>query len=176
MPLIENGKLVEDRFTRVADEDEALPASTPVLVSLDRFLKEEEALKSANVEVGLIWPNNKPIAEIAPYLPRLALVALNFPTFRDGRAYSQARLLRERLGWKGPLRAVGNVLRDQFLIMARSGFDQIVPAKEADARAFDEAMHSYTVFYQPTGDGRKSLLRARLGRSATRKGTTGEAA
>ncbi|GAB4071660.1 DUF934 domain-containing protein [Ancylobacter sonchi] len=173
MPLIENGKLVEDRFTRVADEDETLPASTPLLLSLDRFLKEEEALKSANVEVGIIWPNNKPIAEIAPYLPRLALVALNFPTFRDGRAYSQARLLRERLGWKGPLRAIGGVLRDQFLIMARSGFDQIVPVKPADAQAFDEAMHSYTVFYQPTGDGRKSLLRARLGRSATRADDNG---
>ncbi|MDR6953864.1 uncharacterized protein (DUF934 family) [Ancylobacter sp. 3268] len=173
MPLIENGKLVEDRFTRVADQDEAgqvppLPASTPVLLSLDRYLKEADALANAYVEVGLIWPNNKPIAEIAPYLPRLALVALHFPTFRDGRAYSQARLLRERLGWKGPLRATGNVLRDQFLIMSRAGFDQIVPSKEADAQAFDDAMHSYTVFYQPTGDGRKSLLRARLGRAATR--------
>lgn len=168
MPLIENGELVADRFTRVADED-ALPVGRPVLLTLERFLKEDEALAASGAEIGLIWPNNKPIDEIVAYLPRLSLIALNFPTFRDGRAYSQARILRERLGWKRPLRAVGNVLRDQFLIMNRSGFSQIEPAKAADAQAYDEALHSYTVFYQPTGDGRKSLLRARLGRVATRQ-------
>ncbi|MDQ0511500.1 DUF934 domain-containing protein [Ancylobacter amanitiformis] len=165
MRLIENGKPVEDRFVRVSD-DEALPEGAAVLIGIERFLKDAEALRERPAPVGVIWPNSRPIAEIEPYLGRIALIALNFPSFRDGRAYSQARLLRERLGWTGPLRAVGNVLRDQFLLMQRSGFDQIEVSKAADADAFDEAVHRYTVFYQPATDRRPSLLRQRLGRSA----------
>lgn len=164
MPLIEKGEIVEDSFVRVHD-DEALPEGAPVLLGLDRFLKEAEALQGRQAPIGLIWPNNRPIAEIAPYLDRIALIALNFPSFRDGRAYSQARLLRERLGWTGALRAIGNVLRDQFLLMERSGFDQIEAVKTADAEAFDEAVQAYTVFYQPATDARPSLLRQRLGRT-----------
>lgn len=166
MPLIENGKPIEDKFVRVSD-DEALPDGAAVLIGIDRFLKEAEALKGRQAPVGVIWPNNRPIAEIAPYLGQLSLIALVFPIFRDGRAYSQARLLRERLGWRGPLRATGNVLRDQFLLMERSGFDQIDAVKEADAEAFDEAVHRYTVFYQPATDERPSLLRQRLGRTVS---------
>ena len=71
----------------------------------------------------MIWPNNRPIAELAPHLDRIALVALVFPGFRDGRAYSQARILRERYGFGGELRATGQVLRDQFLFLLRAGFD-----------------------------------------------------
>lgn len=164
MPLIEKGHIVEDSFVRVAD-DEALPEGASVLIGIDRFLTEAEALKARQAPVGVVWPNNRPIAEIAPHLGQLSLIALNFPSFRDGRAYSQARLLRERLGWQGPLRAIGNVLRDQFLLMERSGFDQIEAVKEADAEAFDEATHRYTVFYQPATDARPSLLRQRLGRT-----------
>ncbi|QIB34890.1 DUF934 domain-containing protein [Ancylobacter pratisalsi] len=165
MPLIEKGRITEDRFHRVSDDD-ALPEGAPVLVGVDRFLKEAEALKSRQAPVGVIWPNDRPIAEIEPYLGQLSLIALVFPSFRDGRAYSQARLLRERLGWSGPLRAVGNVLRDQFLLMQRSGFDQIEAIKEDDAKAFDEAVHRYSTFYQPATDERPSLLRQRLGRTA----------
>ncbi len=164
MPLIENGKIIEDRFVRVGD-DEALPEGAAVLIGVDRFLRDAETLKGRQAPVGVIWPNDRPIAEIAPYLDRLSLIALVFPIFRDGRAYSQARLLRERLGWRGPLRATGNVLRDQFLLMERSGFDQIEAVKAADADAFDEAVHRYTVFYQPATDERPSLLRQRLGRT-----------
>jgi len=166
MQLIENGHPIDDRFSRVPDE-EALPEGVPVLIGFERFLSEAEALKSRQAPVGVIWPNNRPVGELEPYLGQISLIALVFPTFRDGRAYSQARLLRERHGWRGHLRATGNVLRDQFLLMARSGFDQIEPTKEADAAHFDEAMESYTVFYQPTADGRPSLLRERLGRVAS---------
>lgn len=166
MPLIEKGEIVADAYVRVPDE-EALPEGAAVLIGIDRFLAEADVLKGRQAPVGVIWPNNRPIAEIEPYLGQLSLIALNFPTFRDGRAYSQARLLRERLGWKGPLRAVGNVLRDQFLLMERSGFDQIDAVKIADAEAFDEATHRYTVFYQPATDQRPSLLRQRLGRTVS---------
>jgi uncharacterized protein (DUF934 family) len=88
-----------------------------------------------------------------------------FPSFRDGRAYSQARLLRERHQFRGELRATGQVLRDQFLFLQRAGFDAFEVTKESDAAAFAEAVRRYSVFYQPTGDGRTSTLWARLSRA-----------
>ena len=88
------------------------------------------------------------------------------PTFRDGRAYSQARILRERHGFRGELRATGQVLCDQLLFLQRAGFDAFEVTKEGDAAAFAEAVRRYSVFYQPTGDGRTSTLAARLARGA----------
>jgi uncharacterized protein (DUF934 family) len=85
-----------------------------------------------------------------------------FPTFRDGRAYSQARLLRERHGFKGELRATGQVLRDQFVFMLRAGFDAFEVKKESDAEAFAATVKRYSVFYQPTGDGRLTALHRRM--------------
>ena len=99
-----------------------------------------------------------------PYLDWIALVALVFPSFRDGRAYSQARLLRERHEFRGELRATGQVLRDQLLFLHRAGFDAFEVSKEKDTAAFREALQRYSVFYQPTGDGRPSALGARLSR------------
>src|SRR5262249_10150908 len=92
----------------------------------------------------------------------VALVALAFPSFRDGRAYTQARLLRERHGYEGELRATGQVLRDQFVFMLRAGFDSFDVRKQADAEAFGESARRYTVFYQPTGRGHLSALQRRV--------------
>ncbi|MGU3497073.1 DUF934 domain-containing protein [Xanthobacteraceae bacterium A53D] len=160
MPLVKNGKPVADAFVAVADED-TLP-DAPVLVSATRLLAEGEALFARNHPVGVIWPNDKDVLALETFVDRLAVVALIFPKFRDGRAYSQARLLRERLGFKGELRATGNVLRDQFLLMVRCGFDALEITKEGDVAAVEKEIHSYSVFYQPTGDGRPIPLRARL--------------
>ena len=97
-------------------------------------------------------------------LGRLALIALNFPKFRDGRAYSQARLLRERYGYRGELRATGQVLRDQFSFFIRAGFDALDVAKPSDADAFAAALARYSVFYQVPAEGRASVMRQRLAR------------
>ncbi len=110
----------------------------------------------------MIWPNNRDLDDLLPYLDRLAAVALVFPSFRDGRAYSQARLLRERHGYRGELRATGQVLRDQFLFMLRAGFDALEVRKESDAEAFALTARRYSVFYQPTGDGRITALHRRM--------------
>ena len=79
------------------------------------------------------------------------------------RAYSQARQLREQYGFRGELRATGDVLRDQFLFLLRAGFDAFEVKKDTDADAFAEAAKRYSVFYQPTGDGRLAASKARLG-------------
>ncbi len=101
-----------------------------------------------------------------PWLGHLALVALDFPKFRDGRAYSQARQLRENYGFRGTLRATGDVLRDQFHFLVRAGFDSFEVKKPADARVFAEVLARYSVFYQPSADGREPALRRRVQRAA----------
>jgi uncharacterized protein (DUF934 family) len=161
MPLVKNGKVATDIFVHVAD-GAALPEATPVLVSAARFLEDPEGLLAKTAKLGVIWPNNRDVDDLVPFLDRLAVVALVFPTFRDGRAYSQARLLRERHGYDGELRATGQVLRDQFVFMLRAGFDAFEVKKESDADAFALTVKRYTVFYQPTGDGRLTALHRRM--------------
>ena len=161
MPLVKNGRIATDLYLHVADGAE-LPGDGAVLVSAARFLEDPEALLKRAGKTGVIWPNNRDVDDLVPYLDRLAAIALVFPSFRDGRAYTQARLLRERHGYDGELRASGQVLRDQFVFMLRAGFDAFEVRKQSDAEAFDEAIRRYSVFYQPTGDGRLSALHRRM--------------
>lgn len=160
MPLVKTGKSVEDQYVRVED-DTPLPEGVPVLLTAARFLADARELAERDAPVGVIWPNDRRIAELAPFVDRLALIALVFPKFKDGRAYSQARLLRERHGFRGELRATGEVLRDQFQFLLRSGFDAFEVKKPADAAAFAQAAARFSVFYQPSADGRLPALRRR---------------
>src|SRR6202795_387594 len=161
MPLVENGHIVEDRYVRVAD-DAPIPDRVPVIVSAKRFLAEADALIRRDGSLGVLWPNDRRVAELQPWLGHLALIALNFPKFRDGRAYSQARLLRETFGFRGTLRASGDILRDQFHFLVRAGFDSFEVRKAGDATAFAKSVARYSVFYQPSADGRVPALRRRL--------------
>jgi uncharacterized protein (DUF934 family) len=164
MPLIRNGRLADDRYMRVLD-DAPIPDGVPVIVPAARLLADAEELSRRAAPTGVLWPNDRRVAELAAHLDRLSLVALVFPKFKDGRAYSQARQLRERYGFRGELRATGEILRDQFLFLGRAGFDAFEVKKETDAQAFAEASNRYSVFYQPTGDGRPTALRERLARA-----------
>jgi uncharacterized protein (DUF934 family) len=161
MPLVKNGKISTDEFVHVPDGAE-LPGDGAILVSAARFLEDPETLSRRTGKTGVIWPNNRDLDELVPYLGGLAMVALVFPSFRDGRAYSQARLLRERYRFHGELRATGQVLRDQFVFMLRAGFDAFEVKKESDAEAFTNTAKRYSVFYQPTGDGRITALHQRM--------------
>ena len=161
MPLVKNGKISADAFVHLAD-DAPVPADGAVLISAARFLEGAEALANRAGKTGVVWPNSRDVDDLVPYLDRLAVVALVFPTFRDGRAYSQARLLRERHGYRGELRATGQILRDQFVFMLRAGFDAFEVKKESDALAFATTAKRYSVFYQPTGDGRVTALHRRM--------------
>jgi len=161
MPLVKQGRIATDVFVHVADGAE-LPGDGAVLISAARFLEDPEGLSRRAGKLGVIWPNNRDVDDLVPYLDHLAAVALVFPSFRDGRAYSQARLLRERHGYDRELRATGQVLRDQFVFMQRAGFDAFEVKKESDADAFAETVKRYSVFYQPTGDGRVTALNRRM--------------
>src|SRR3984957_5056306 len=135
MPLVKGGKITDDALVHVADDAE-IPGEGAILISGARFLENPESLSRRAGRTGVIWPNNRDVDDLVPYLDRLAVVALGFPTFRDGRAYSQARLLKERYYYNGEVRATGQVLRDQFLFMLRAGFDAFEVKKQSDAETF----------------------------------------
>src|SRR4030088_3122859 len=161
MPLVKHGKITTDTFVPVADDAE-IPSDGAILISAAPFLDDAEALSRRFGKTGVIWPNNRDVDDLVPYLDRLAVVALMFPTFRDGRAYSPARALRGRDNYRGELRATGQILRDQFVFMLRAGFDAFEVKKDSDAEAFTTTAKRYSVFYQPTGDGRITALHRRL--------------
>jgi uncharacterized protein (DUF934 family) len=161
MPLVRGERIVADRYLRVLD-DGPIPADAPVMIPAARFIADIGEIAHRDVPTGVLWPNNRRISELAPHIDRVALIALEFPNFKDGRAYSQARVLREQYGFRGELRATGNVLRDQFLFLLRAGFDSFEVVKESDAAAFAAAVARYSVFYQPAADRRTSALQARL--------------
>jgi uncharacterized protein (DUF934 family) len=167
MPLVKAGKIIDDQYVRVED-DAPLPDDAAVLLTAARFLADARELIERDAPVGVIWPNDRRVAELVPWIDRLALIALVFPKFKDGRAYSQARLLRERHGFRGELRAAGDVLRDQFQFLLRAGFDAFEVKKPADAAVFAQAAARFSVFYQPSTDGRLPALRRRLQGGAPR--------
>jgi uncharacterized protein (DUF934 family) len=162
MPLLKDGRLVgEDAFQPVTD-DAALPESGAVLVTYARWQAEREQLSGRNAPLGIVLPNNLDVLDFGAEAERFDLIVLQFPKFSDGRAYSQARLLRERFGYRGELRATGHVLQDQLWAMQRSGFDAFEIPRADAAEAFAKAIKSFSHVYQPTGDGRVSALKQRL--------------
>lgn len=152
MPLLRNGRLsAEDPWVRLAD-DEPLPfpasgaASAPAVLGLARFLDEAARGSAAGV---LVAPDDDVLA-LEPHLGRLQLVAIDFPAYTDGRGYSQARLLRRRLGFGGEIRAVGDVRVDQLAFMMRAGFDAFDLVDAPDEQTLRQALSRYRTSYQPS--------------------------
>ncbi len=161
MEIIKKGEIITSAWVHLGDE-QPLPAETAdVTVSLRRFRDERETLDAYPGQVGVRLAPTDELDDVDTDLGALPLVAIEFPKFTDGRGYSLARLLRERLGYRGELRAVGNVLRDQLFYMHRCGFDafELQPGKSVrDAlAAFDE----FSVRYQAAADDPRPLFRRR---------------
>ena len=153
MAVIKSGKLVQDSWVFVQDDAE-LPSGGDIIVSLERWQGEREALLARDGGLGVRLRSDQLAESLGQEAARFQLIALEFPKFSDGRAYSTARLLRERYGFTGELRAVGNVLRDQFLFMDRCGFDAIEVTEDARGLAWATALSEIKVFYQPATDSR----------------------
>jgi uncharacterized protein (DUF934 family) len=160
MPLLKDGKITEDVWAPVEDGQD-LPESGPVLVSLARLKAEHESLLAGNHSVGVKLANSDDPADIAQWLDRISLVALDFPKYTDGRALSQAQLLRRRYGYTGEVRATGQVLRDQLRLMIRTGFDAMV-IDEADAEAvYYFSANEFSEFYQSAADTTDTIFTKR---------------
>jgi uncharacterized protein (DUF934 family) len=162
MLLDKHGALRADSWRHLAD-DEAAADSQAVTISLKRWQAERERWSDRSAPLGLRLPNDAAPAVIGDALDSFALIVLSFPRFVDGRAYSQARLLRARFGFRGELRATGNVLRDQLLFMARCGFDTFeIDAERARAEDWPRAFREFDLFYQPANDHAEPILQQRL--------------
>lgn len=161
MPLLKDGRIVEDPW-RHLDDAESLPDGQAATVSLKRWTAERETLMRRPGRLGLRLPNDASPLDLAADLGRFDLVMLSFPRFTDGRAYSQARLLRARLGYRGEIRATGNVLRDQLLFMRRCGIDAFEVGERARAEEWIEALSELDLFYQPAEDGHPWIARQRV--------------
>ena len=143
-------KGVEDSFTHVADDAE-IPDGD-VILSLTRFQTDGDRLLSAGRRVGVRLEPHEEVEALAYDLPRLSVVAPAVPKYRDGRAYSNARVLSERFKFKGQIRAVGDVLREQAGFMARCGFNAFEPADDASANEWQAATHRFRHVYQRSSD------------------------
>lgn len=159
MPLIKDGAFVQDSFVTVAD-DAALPEGA-MIVSLARFQKERDALLARNVPLGiqLKAPDNPEL--LGEDIHRFSVVVLEFPVFRDGRAFSWARMLRERLKFTGEIRGTGHFLYDQINYMKRVGFDAWNVAEGFSLEQFHRALTEITNVYQPSADGKKTIRELR---------------
>jgi uncharacterized protein (DUF934 family) len=160
MALIKDGALVEDPFAD-ASGAATVPPTGPVLVSYEQWQSQRSVLLERGTPLGIRLRSDQPPELIDADLSHLALVAIEFPKFRDGRAYSYARLLRERYGFEGELRAVGEVLLEQLFFMLRTGFNAFELDGTDPLGAYRTALGDLSVFYQPTGDGRATALQLR---------------
>jgi uncharacterized protein (DUF934 family) len=121
-----------------------------------------EQLLAEGRPVGVVVAPGEDVESLAYDLPSIALVALEFAKFRDGRPYSSARILRERLGYTGEVRAVGDVLLEQAGFMVRCGFDAFIPADGTGAQAWEAATRRYRHVYQRAADDRAPAFAERV--------------
>ena len=158
MPIIRNRAIVDDDFVHVPDGAE-LPDGKPI-VTLARYVAARDELLARYATLGVRVPSDKLPTDI-PDLTKLALIAIEFPKFTDGRGYSIARQLRDRYKFTGELRAVGWVLRDQLFYMERCGFNafELKAGKPLDSAL--EAFGEFPMTYQAAADDKRPIYRRR---------------
>jgi len=169
VPLLDRNGSRDDRWTR---SDGAAIGNIPAALVPWEALTEALAAQTPDQEIGVILPNSVPFAELAPFLARLALVAIAFPAYSDGRGFSLARQVR-RAGFEGEIRANGPLIADQFAYALSSGFDTIeLPEASAARQPVPQWLHareSFSATYQRGYDGaeRNILDRRKAARAAS---------
>jgi len=146
MPLLKNNALVSDTWIH-ADAEGELPNAGDVIVPFARLLKDFGALSERDGKLGVQFGNTDRPEALATFLPRLSVIVLPFPAFNDGRAYSIARKLRE-MGYRGELRAIGNVLPDQLQFMLQVGFDSFEIGERFSLETWQKASRQMSLAYQ----------------------------
>ena len=159
MQIIRKRAITDDDFVHVPDGAE-LPGAGKPIVTLARYAKDRDALLARYSALGVRITTDKLPSDV-PEIGRLALIAIEFPRFTDGRGYSIARQLRERHRFTGELRAVGWVLRDQLFYLERCGFDafELKPGKPLESAL--EAFGEFSGTYQAAVDDPRPIYRRR---------------
>ncbi len=145
--IIKNKQLIEDTFAEWQGEGDLPAAEGDLIVSLATLTAHPQLLERTGKLGVKVTGDTEPQA-LLPFLNKLALIAVEFPKFSDGRGYSLARLLRERHHFKGELRAVGDVLRDQLFFLHRVGFDAFVVREDRCPTDALQSFNDFTVTYQ----------------------------
>ena len=159
MQVIKGREIVEDHWRFVDGEAVDGLGDADIIVSFSHWREARDGLTGHNGGLGVQLEPDDAVEEIAEDLDRFQVIALNFPSFTDGRHYSTARLLRERYGYTGELRAVGDVLRDQIFYLHRCGFDAYAPNPGHKIEDVLEGLKDFTVTYQPAADEPPPLFR-----------------
>ncbi len=161
MPKLIKDNQVLDNDWQLLDKDfDGELSSDKVIVPLAYFLKHAPMLLERK-DLGVWIDSDEGPEDLADYTDRLQLIAVNFPAFADGRGYSYARLLRERFGYSGELRAVGDVLHDQLFYMNRCGFDAFAIREDKNAEAAMAGLTDFSLCYQAACDEPLPLFRRR---------------
>jgi len=159
-------RLLDDAAPWLAVGEDGLvpdfPAAGGLIVPLALWRLRREDLADRGAPVGVRLAADEGPEAIAADLEHLALVAVHFPKFSDGRGLSAARLLRERYGYEGEVRAIGDVLRDQLPFLERSGFDAFALRDDQDPEAALGAFSELSDAYQSTVTEPLPLFRRRL--------------
>jgi uncharacterized protein (DUF934 family) len=166
MPKLIKNAVVSDNTCQTLDKDfsgsveDILAIATSVLVPKQFWLSNAEKLKDQEI-VGVWLDSDEGPEELEPYLNKLNLIAINFPKFADGRGYSYARILRDRFGYTGELRAMGDILHDQMYYLKRCGFDAYAVREDKDADIVIEGLKDFSESYQASTDQKLPLFRRR---------------
>jgi len=132
--------VTDDPWTLIMDGDGERPPG-PLILPMAIWLQQPDARQG-------VWLGPDDEAQsLQPWLTQIPLIAVDFPSFRDGRGYSQAYLLRTRLGWQGELRAIGDVLRDQLSHMRQCGFDSFAVRADKSAEDALKGLAGMSVLY-----------------------------
>ncbi|WP_024460438.1 DUF934 domain-containing protein [Marinimicrobium sp. LS-A18] len=164
--LVKDGAIVDNEWTLMAKpEGEAAEAEVPagqIIVPLSVWLAQKEAL-SARKDIGVWIDTDETADQLGEEAQRFPLVAVHFPAFADGRAFTNARLLRERFGFTGELRAVGYFLAEQACYLRRCGVNafDFGTDREQHLQATIEALNDFTEYYQASVDQPQPLFRRR---------------
>jgi uncharacterized protein (DUF934 family) len=145
MQLYKNDTFVSDDWNHL--EDDAAIASAKFTISFDRLKKDWNTLVAQEGLIGVRVPNTAKAEELRPYLNRISLIVLAFPAFADGRSYSLAGQLRD-LGFRGELRATGNVLPDQAQMMKQVGIDSFEVTDRFPLETWKKATRQMSLAYQ----------------------------
>ncbi|GLK89614.1 DUF934 domain-containing protein [Pseudomonas turukhanskensis] len=161
--IIKNGQLVDETWHLLPKDAtlEGVSNCDDLIVPLGLYVEHSSALKARDGGLGVWLEAGEEIEEIADQLDNFQVIALNFPAFTDGRHSSTAYMLRTRYGYKGEVRAIGDVLRDQLWALHRVGFDAFALREDKDP---DDALKAFSEFnevYQASADQPQPLFRRR---------------
>ena len=156
-----DGLAHRNTYTALDDDAGPMPEGRDLVVSLRRWERDRECLIDWPGRTAVRIKSDETPAALVTDLDAIDMIALEFPTFRDGRAYSHARLLRDRYGYRGEIGAVGDVLVEQLAFMLRVGFDAFEVESAGAAGEFRTVADEISVHYQPSSDGRVTALERR---------------